>query len=713
MLSNKLKAILGQIVFAVNVFVLFLVLAENRVLIPDWLHVFGRMHPLLLHFPIVLLLMALLLIGIPDLLKNQEDSRMYGRDLLLLGTLTAGFTVIAGLLLSHESGYEQDALSWHKWTGLLVFWTSSLLYNFLQYPNRLLIKSSTAFLALVVVLSGHLGASITHGEDFITGPLKSDEQLTVSLEEAEVFAHVVYPIIENKCVSCHKASKQKGELRMDQVERLLKGGESGPAIVPHDLENSLMVQRINLPQEDEEHMPPEGKPQLTAEEKSILEAWIQSGAPVEGRVQELSDSSSIYSLAVNKFSAQPASYDFDEVSSATLEELTNFYRKVQPLGLESPAVSVSYFGRASFDPRSLEELAPIQVQTVSINLNNMPLEDSDLQSLSGFVNLEKLYLNFASIQGEGLQYLKGLEKLQLLSLAGNPLQEAALAQLAELKSLKKLYLWNTGLSESSLEELRAALPGTRIESGTSVSETILTLNPPVITFDRAFFRDKLTVQLSHPIGTTTIGYTLDGTEPDSSNHQVYTGPLEIDADKILKARAFAEGWIGSKTAEAEFIQSTIVPDSFQMNYLPEDRHKGDGQESLFDRKKAIPDGWNLNWLGFLNNPLEVEMDFDTPTTINSMALSIWQNGGARFFPPSQVQLWTRDSPDQNWKLAKTYQPSPLAKDDPSLLRQFEIPFSAKDVRHLKLLAKPVERMPAWHGAAGSKAWLMVDEIVIN
>ena len=112
MLSSKLKAILGQVLFAVNIFVLFLVVAENRVLIPDWLHVFGRMHPLLLHFPIVIILLALLLVAIPDLLKNKEDSHLYGTDLLLLGTLYGRlYRLNAGLLLSHESGSAQSPWS--------------------------------------------------------------------------------------------------------------------------------------------------------------------------------------------------------------------------------------------------------------------------------------------------------------------------------------------------------------------------------------------------------------------------------------------------------------------------------------------------------------------------------------------------------------------------------------------------------------------------
>ena len=386
---------------------------------------------------------------------------------------------------------------------------------------------------------------------------------------------------------------------------------------------------------------------------------------------------------------------------------------MQPLGLESPALSVSYFGRASFEPESLKDLDPVYRQTVSINLSNMPLEDADLEPISPFSNLEKLYLNFASIKGDGIQYLQNLENLSLLSLSGNPLDETAVPHLSAMTQLKKLYVWNTNLSGESLEELRAALPGTTIESGTQVSGEVLMLNPPVIRFDKAFFQDKLTAEITHPIGTTSIFYTLDGTEPDSSNHEIYEKPLEINENTTLKARAFADGWIGSEKAEAEFIKATLRPSDFQMNHLPEDRYKGDGQESLFDRKKAIPDVWNLNWLGFLNNPLEVEMEFEQPTDISKLALSLWQNPGARFFPPAEVKLWSRENKDQEWKLIHTFRPPSLQKDAPTLLKQMDIPFSARQVKQLKLLARPIEKLPSWHGAAGNKAWLMVDEVVMN
>jgi hypothetical protein len=65
-----------------------------------------------------------------------------------------------------------------------------------------------------------------------------DSGVAVSLDEAEVFAHVVQPILQNKCISCHKASKQKGELRLDAPQFIKKGGESGPVLKPGDAENS-------------------------------------------------------------------------------------------------------------------------------------------------------------------------------------------------------------------------------------------------------------------------------------------------------------------------------------------------------------------------------------------------------------------------------------------------------------------------------------------
>jgi uncharacterized membrane protein len=712
--SQKLKLVLEQILFSFHIFILVILVAENKLVIPEWLQIVGRMHPLLLHFPIVLLLLAILIILFPGLLNNRADQFYYGHFLLLVGSLLTAVTVVAGLFLSLEGGEMTSTLQNHKWTGLAVFWFSSLLYYTYKKLGKLnRVKIALASLiGVLLIVTGHFGASITHGDDFLTGPLFRDEVQVVSLEEAEVFDHVIKPILENKCISCHKSSKQKGELRLDLAEFILKGGENGPALVPGDLEKSLMAHRILLPLEDEEHMPPEGKPQLTQEEIDLILAWIESGGEFEKKLMTYDPEAPIFILANQKFEDIPVVYPFEAADPEEVQSLNNFYRKVVSMGADSPALSVSYFGRQNFDISSVEELFSISEQVVILNLNNMPITDEDLSLLSRFNNLEKLYLNFTNIKGEGLTELTSLQYLSSLSLTGNELDENAIAALSELKGLKKLFIWNTGLGESQISSLEASLPNTHIEKGFTDDGSIYQLNAPVIKFEEAFFKDQVKVEMNHSITSTSIHYTLDGSFPDSLNFILYKEPILIDSNVVIRARAFADGWTGSPETSAEFIQSSIRPVKYHLKHPPEDRYKGNLVNSLFDGEKGIPDVWNLSWLGFINTPMEVEMEFEEPVDINSLDLSIWSNVGARFFPPAEVEIWSENA-EGDWKLVHKSKPKQPVKDEPSGLKRVPIPFQMTQVEKLKLIASPLKSLPKWHGAAGEKAWFMIDEVVIN
>ena len=85
-------------------------------------------------------------------------------------------------------------------------------------------------------------------------------------------------LLETKCLSCHCPEKTKGDLLLTTREQFLKGGESGPAMVLEHLEKSELLVRVKLEEDDDEIMPPKGKP-LTAEEIAVLEAWMKEGAP--------------------------------------------------------------------------------------------------------------------------------------------------------------------------------------------------------------------------------------------------------------------------------------------------------------------------------------------------------------------------------------------------------------------------------------------------
>ena len=93
-----------------------------------------------------------------------------------------------------------------------------------------------------------------------------------------VYGALIHPVLEAKCTGCHGAEKQKGKLAVHTLEALLKGGKSGDTVVAKKAADSSLVKRISLPKEDDDHMPPEDKEQLTEKEIALLKWWIDAGA---------------------------------------------------------------------------------------------------------------------------------------------------------------------------------------------------------------------------------------------------------------------------------------------------------------------------------------------------------------------------------------------------------------------------------------------------
>src|SRR5882672_2325855 len=108
----------------------------------------------------------------------------------------------------------------------------------------------------------------------LSGPVRSDD-------DKPEFSKDIQPILKAHCLACHTHGQVKGELRLDTIELMLKGGESGPAIVKGDAEKSLLYQVVAG--KEELVMPPKknkvGATPLNAKEMDLLKRWIDAGAP--------------------------------------------------------------------------------------------------------------------------------------------------------------------------------------------------------------------------------------------------------------------------------------------------------------------------------------------------------------------------------------------------------------------------------------------------
>ncbi|GAB3263347.1 chitobiase/beta-hexosaminidase C-terminal domain-containing protein [Larkinella harenae] len=724
-MTKRVKSLAEQALFASAVFILFLLLFESRIVVPAWVQSIGRMHPLFLHFPIVILLlaMAMELFRFNAANTTNEFYRGFLTNLLLVGILSAGITVIMGLFLSKEDGYTGEVLQWHKWSGVLLFYLSCFIYwsRNKSWYKAPLAKSAAVLTVFFLVGAGHYGAVLTHGDNFISGPITNQAAPEmVALDQALVYKDVIKPIFEQKCVSCHNPEKLKGQLSMATEEALLKGGKSGKLFKPGDPEASLLLQRIHLSEEDKKHMPPKGKTQLTTDEMTLLALWVKGRPDFNKKLVDLPASDSLRQLASVRFRSTDQAedvYEFAAADEETIQKLNNDYRTIAPLAKESPALAVNLYNRSTYSVEKLQELGDIKKQVVSLSLNKLPVKDADLKAISQFENLQRLDLNFTDVTGKDLKELAKLQHLKSLTLSGTQVAYADLQnQIRDFKNLQTVSLWETKLTPSEIQQLQKAHKNITFIAGfKDDGSNPLTLNPPEVKNSSMVFAQTLPLALRHPIKGVQIRYTTDGTEPDSIHSPVFNNKTVLTDMTTIKAKAYKDGWYGSSVATFDFFKSAYKPDSVILLQPLNRVHQADGPKSFFDQKlgtfNANSPAWANNWTGVRNNDMVVVSEFKKPITASSVALRIMIEEATGIFPPATVEVWGGASPDQ-MKLLTTVKPKMPSKGDEHSLTTVTCPFKPQTVACLKVVAKPCT-LPEWHGGKGKPGLVLVDEMFIN
>ena len=268
---------------------------------PDILLFIGRLHPLLVHLPIGMMV-ALAALELTALLPRFKNANASAGFILALAAPLAVVTAVCGWLLSLGGGYDEQLLAWHKWLGAATA-AGGVIAGILFWRGKFFAYRSSLFVTTGVLLTaGHLGGSLTHGSDYLTRyapePLKqllgipgakkiSPPRSFAELQNLPVFAAVIAPVLENKCVQCHGAQKSNGGLRLDSLAGLRAGSDDGAVLKPGDAAQSPLVQRLLLPAAHDDHMPPAGKPPLTAAEITVLKWWVAAGAPETNTLNQL------------------------------------------------------------------------------------------------------------------------------------------------------------------------------------------------------------------------------------------------------------------------------------------------------------------------------------------------------------------------------------------------------------------------------------------
>lgn len=449
--------------------------------VPFFLLFLGRMHPLVLHFPIVLIILSLLF----EIARHFRFLKIPDSVLLIVlvaAAVTTLFSVIAGYFLFASGDYAGDLMEQHYWAGVvtgsaiittaglyLIYWGTARYYS--VYIAGLILSN------IAVALTSHLGGSITHGQDYLTEHLQlivNSPEKHISKPESEmlVYEDMISPIFEAKCLSCHNTQKAKGSFIMTSHENLSKPGESNlPSLTPASPEKSEVYNRVVLPEDHDDHMPPQGKTPLTEGEITLLKYWIESGARVELRVNDAKEDSIrplikslLPELARYKRKAQIASVKMKVLE----EELAEVARSLSINIAKDSTSDEDYFTIAmSFPPAPLTNdqfklLHPYAEVFSKASLVSSGVDDDGLYYIGQMVNLEKLFLQKTKLDGSGIIYLQNLPKLKILNLSFTQVDDKAAIDLLKIPSLEEVYLYQTNTSKQVVEALQKNRPGLKI-----------------------------------------------------------------------------------------------------------------------------------------------------------------------------------------------------------------------------------------------------------
>jgi mono/diheme cytochrome c family protein len=309
-------------------------------------------------------------------------------------------------------------------------------------------------------------------------PLVASLALFPSAAHAAVdFAKDVGPILQSRCVECHGPDKQKGKLRLDTREGLLKGGKDGEAVKAGAPADSEFYKRVILPKDNDDRMPPKGD-SLTAPQIETLKAWITEGAkwPDGVVIAAAAPAPEAAPAAAAPVPAGPPKIvvpaperpkDFKPAAAeaAATAALAKNGVEVRLVALDGPwhEVNLRLLGSAVTD----QTIAPLKdlKSVVEVRLGTTKVTDAGLATLKSLPYLEVLGLELTGITDAGLAQLKGLNNLTYLNLYGTAVTDAGLENLKGLKHLAKLYLWQTKVTPAGVKKLAEALPGLDINTG--------------------------------------------------------------------------------------------------------------------------------------------------------------------------------------------------------------------------------------------------------
>ena len=495
----------------------------------------GRLHVLVLHLPLGILTLAVTL----EILVRFRRFRFLESALAptwIAGAISALATVALGLMHATEEIFDDiPAVEAHGWAGMtlaaaacltailrmrlqpLATWPSSggpekigsrinRVVRSLFAPGAALNQAynklwsvPVAVVMFLMILTGHLGGSLTHGDTYLAqyapGPIRVMAGLPADagprprpadIASADIYLDVVQPALEQRCLSCHNNTKTSGGLSLVSYETLMKGGSKGPVISPGNPSASDLFRRVNLTPDRSDFMPRNRKTPLDTNEVAAIGWWISQGAPKSATVGSLNltaEASSAIQAVIGvgggvaeeeeAAAAGPDEAPLPKVAEADKAAVARAVEEgfiVRKVANGFNLVDVDYVSANPVTPDMINDLASFGPNILRLNLRRAGVTDFEVKTIAGFSNLRRLRLEENAITDTAAADIAGLKNLTYLNLTNTKVTDAGLDQVSTLPKLSRIYAGGTQITPQAVDKVKSTCKDLTVDLGLTAED---------------------------------------------------------------------------------------------------------------------------------------------------------------------------------------------------------------------------------------------------
>lgn len=215
------------------------------------------------------------------------------------------------------------------------------------------------------------------------------------------------------------------------------------------------------------------------------------------------------------------------------------------------------------------------------------------------------------------------------------------------------------------------------------------------------------IKLEAGVPNLTLSYSID-----SKNWTLYKEAIPVDFSGLLSVRADRNGKQYGEVIEQE-VDAHLALGQVPIQTPYSEYYTAGGDLGLLDGLLGSLDFRDGRWQGFYGEHFEAIVDLGSSQSISSISTNFYQYNNSWIFLPKSV-TYSYSSDGETWIDLKTLTPEAEPKRREKFIESFGNEMSENvSARFVKVQAENILKVPDWHEAAGSKAWLFIDEIAVK